>query len=270
VSTDAGGQDIELVGGDPIDVEQASLDSDQTGGVKYATAEDISAIRQMIEQQNSTVAAQVNGLASKVDTGLNAIRRDTREESLKRIEEAEALNRERFLARIQDDNPTLALEMKGYLENQDTAARQRAAIATQPEEAVGDQAQSQAAQQGWNQVYGHVRSLGLNPTDQRIDYAVLTNTALSEEDRMNRFNGQLSQLIRSAAPATNTAEAQPGPQGGTIVNPPREAGPAGARANFRSGEDILDAFTANNISKAQAVESLRRVDPGLLDDLGWQ
>ena len=256
---------------DEIDLVQQSIDAEQTQdpGPQFATADDLAAIRQLIQQQNANVAAQVSGLASKVDTGLNAIRRDTREEALNQIAHMEQRSRDQFLGRIAEENPVLAQEMGSFLEAQDNAAKQRAELAAQPDQSVGQQ-QTQAVEGSWAQVFTHVQSFGLNHQDPRVDYNILVNEALPEAQRIQQFNQHLATLTVGAA-ATPTAAAttpvQPGPQG--VVNPPREAGPAGARANFRSGDDIINAFNSDQIDKSQAVEQLRRVDPELLDSLGW-
>jgi hypothetical protein len=270
MTTDAGQPEAPQ---DEIDVVQKSIDAEQTQdpGPQYATSDDLAAIRQLIQQQNASVAAQVNGLASKVDTGLNAIRRDTREEALNRIAIAEQRSRDQFLGRIAEENPELSREMKAYLEAQDSAAQQRAELAAQPDQSVGQQ-QTQAVdeQQAWNQVYRFVESNGISSRDSRVNYSILVDQSMTEYQRQERFIAHIDGLKVAAVttpPTAVTTPVQPGPQG--VVNPPREAGPAGARANFRSSDDIIDAYTSNQIDKSQAVEQLRRVDPELLDSLGW-
>jgi hypothetical protein len=270
MTTDAGQPEVPQ---DEIDAVQQSIDAEQTQdtGPQFATSEDIAAIRQLIQQQNSAVAAQVNGLASKVDTGLNAIRRDTTEAALERLNQMEQGLWETHLSRIEqaEDNAALAQEMRDYETQRTQLNQQRAGLTVQPGQPV-EQAQAQAVEGSWDQVFRHVQTFGINHQDPRVDYTILVNNSYPESQRIQMFNQHLATLTVGAA-ATPTAAAttpvQPGPQG--IVNPPREAGPAGARANFRSGDDIINAFNSDQIDKSQAVEQLRRVDPELLDSLGW-
>jgi len=163
-----------------IDQDQAQLDAVQEATPQTnsdSMTGEIQALKELISHQNQQVA----GLQSKIDKGLNAIRRDS-EDAVRKQQEAAA---QRYIQQLPEEhqgafNSMLQANQAYYQENQ--KLREEA-------DGVSQQPQQQPTQEQdeWEQVYAIPRGLGIDPNTPGIDYAAFTDPGLTENQRRDRF-----------------------------------------------------------------------------------
>ena len=234
---------------DPIEQEQVALDAEQGGEAAApapATAEQMAQVMQLVQSQateNATLRNQVQGLQGKIDTGLNAIRRDTKAQAEERIKEAEKQNRELHLRNVAEQNPDLADEMRRFYTNQDRINLERAQLMPDPElqpEAVP--AQSNPVDD-LNALRAWVSNMGGNPDAPGIDYQAALNTQISVAERQNTF---MRQVIAAQPKATQAAAASSGP---TTQSPPPAGGANVGKGRFTNFVQVADAFQQGIIDR---------------------
>tara|TARA_R100000963_G_C4617455_1_gene85945 strand:+ start:197 stop:901 length:705 start_codon:yes stop_codon:yes gene_type:complete len=220
---------------DPISQTQAELDAAQQGQEpaqpsQYVTAEQFEAL----QKQNVQVESQLRGLQGKIDSGLNAIRRDSeirfeeqrRRESQARIEAAP----EEFRAQAQQYE-----QMIGELQQQSRAA---AAPAQEPDWMV--------------EAKRVVEEAGLSADDPGINYK-----ALEANDRpgfMRSITNTAIQNVRGSSPG------QQQPASDQTVSPPaRTPTPAGGGGH----QDIMDAYIRGELEPDEAEQKLRAIGKSL-------
>ena len=236
-----------------IDQDQAQLDAvqeatPQTNSDSGMTGE-IQALKEMLEQQNRQVA----GLQSKIDRGLNSIRRDSEDATRKQQEEAA----QRYIQNLPEEhqgafNSMLQANQAYYQENQ----KLRDQVDQVPQEP--NQPQPTAEQSQWDQVYAIPKSLGIDPQTPGIDYAAFTDPGLNENQRRDRFFASLKPLMGATnqAPTGQTTEA-PASQ---VQSPPAGGTPAGgASSNMRSLEQVQSAYIEGKLSKQEYTDQLNRL-----------
>ena len=187
---------------------------------------------------------QVAGLQSKVDKGLNAIRRDT-EEQTKRQQEA-------AIQQYTEQLPEEHRETFRAIANQNLEYREQLSkveTSTTPEE---PQVSSE-----WDQIYAIPRSMGLDPQTPGIDYAAFTDDGLTEGQRRDRFFASIKTVMSSNAqtetPATpqTTEQVQSPPTSGTTTS--------SSPSNLRSEEQIKRAYIEGKLTKEQYKPLLKEV-----------
>lgn len=217
---------------------------------KYITVQEM---QQMMDRQanllRQQVMAQVSGLASKIDTGLNAVRRDTKSWAEQQVGDLRSeLGRQAWLTSLDEDQRKMA---EPLLKEIDRARQGHSEAPTSAERqapgAENAQLDEQAAAQAWEQVYGIVEAMGLQRDTPGIDYAALTDSALDDTARRVRFLGSLRQaLVKTPAPSAPAKTTTAG-----TVNPPVEPVPRGT-AGYRNTDQVMDAYLAGQISIEQA------------------
>jgi hypothetical protein len=251
----------EDLAGDLISQDQVALDAEQAGesAVQAPTAEQYQQVLRRLDQQAAEIEKNrkdTAGYASKVDTGLNAIRRDTQAAAETRINQELAQGRERYLTTLRETNPELEAATRQHLEVEDAAAVARAALvqptpspAAQPQVVQG---QDQAA---WEQVFGMVRDFGVDPNDPRVDYRVLVDETLSEGIRRQRFMQSLRNATATPAAAPAAAPQTPATR---TVTPPVEGGTQRA-GGYRNIDDVYSAYTSDRISKQEYIDAAQKL-----------
>lgn len=240
VPFDDGDEQIEERPSDAIDNEQANLDAEQAGSEQpqYVTRSDIENMMRMMTNQ-------ITGLQSKVDKGLNSIRADAMRAAEEAKNKARALERDRLLANVDDPQTRQALEQL-LAENQGYQAQ------AQPQA-------TQANEDAWGRVVNFVETMGINPKDQRINYQVLADDAVPENERWGVFVKGLHSIIAKdaagtqeptqAAPKQAKAEKPVEP----TANPSRVAG-AASTGVIKSADDVYDLLISGRITPTEAAK----------------
>ena len=243
---------------DPISQGQASLDAQQEAAVTPEmsgfTNAQLQQIGQVVQAQMGNVIGQVSGLQSKIDTGLNRIRSDSLAASRDNVKQ----------------ELDVLLQSQELDESQLQRLRQLRANEQQIEAQIGQyimdaqnvQAQPQEAQDPLGGARVIAQQYGVNPYDQRIDYAALQDSSLSEAQRLMRFTRSLEALGSNvstpvAPPPTPQQPAQP-----RTANPPVEPGPAQS-TSFSKEDEVLNAYIAGNITSQERDQRLKSVGSDL-------
>ena len=234
-----------------IDQDQAQLDAVQEATPQTnsdSMTGEIQALKELISHQNQQVA----GLQSKIDKGLNAIRRDS-EDAVRKQQEAAA---QRYIQQLPEEhqgafNSMLQANQAYYQENQ-KLKEEADGVSQQPQQ------QPTQEQDEWEQVYAIPRGLGIDPNTPGIDYAAFTAPGLTENQRRDRFFASLRPLTGATNQASNgqTTEAS-APQ---VQSPPTSGTPAGgASSNMRSVEQVQTAYIEGKLSKQEYKDQLNRL-----------
>ena len=225
-----------------LDQDQAQLDAVQEETTPQTTPTD--AVTKELQALREEMSRQVAGLQSKVDKGLNAIRRDTETQARQQqeaaiqqyLEQVPEEHRETFRA-IANQN----LEYREQLSKVETS--------TTPEE---PQVSSE-----WDQIYAIPRSMGLDPQTPGIDYAAFTDDGLTEGQRRDRFFASIKTVMSSNTQTETPATPQTTEQ---VQSPPTSGTPtSGSPSNLRSEEQIQRAYIEGKLTKEQYQQRLTEV-----------
>jgi len=205
-----------------VDAAQQTLDAEQGNPVaqQYATVEQIQSLEKLI-------ISQTGGLQSKIDTGLNAIRRDA---ETRVTEQASAIRTQRVNELLSDLEPEHQAEMKRLWDEQQQAA--------QP-------APGQLTEQERDEAQRFARNAGVDPNDTRIDYVALVDPSISVDQRQQKFIASVFEAKAPAQPAVQTPAVQQ-PQ---TANPPVEA-PAGTGNGLNNVDAVRDAYISGRLDQA--------------------
>ena len=235
-----------------LDQDQAQLDAVQEDPNPQTDSnpvtDEIRALRNLIEDQNRQVA----GLQSKIDKGLNGIRRDS-EDAVRKQQEQQAYA---YMQTLPEEHQAAFGQM---LQANQAYYQQNADLRDQLSGGNGTQQAQPEVSSEWEEIYAIPRSLGLDPQTQGIDYAAFTEPGLNESQRRDRFFASLKPLIGATnqAPATQ-AQQQPAP--GQVQSPPTGGTPSnGASSNMRSIEQVQSAYIEGKLSKEEYTDQLRKL-----------
>jgi hypothetical protein len=158
-----------------IDSDQAQLDAVQEApGSQISTIDSTDeAWTEEIRTLKQLIVSQVAGLQSKVDRGLNGIRRDSEEAVRKQQEYA----LQQYLEEVPEEHRAAFQQMA-----QQNMELQQKVNQAQNETPVQEQAQSPDASSEWEQIYAIPRSMGLDPQSEGIDYAAFTDPGLNDTE----------------------------------------------------------------------------------------
>ena len=243
-----------------LDQDQAQLDAvqeDPNPQTDSSSTGELRALRDLVENQNKMIEnqnRQVAGLQSKIDTGLNGIRRDS-EEAVRKQQEQQAYAYMQSLPEEHQAAFGQMLQANQAYYQQNNALRDQ--LSTQPSDNM--QEPSPEATSEWEQVYAIPRSLGIDPQTPGIDYAAFMEPGLNESQRRDRFFASLKPLMGATnqAPATQ-AQQQPAP--GQVQSPPTGGTPSnGASSNMRSIEQVQSAYIEGKLSKEEYTDQLRKL-----------
>ena len=235
-----------------LDQDQAQLDAVQedpgSQTAPSSTTDEIRALRTLIENQNRQVA----GLQSKIDTGLNGIRRDSLD-AVRKQQEQQAVA---YMQSLPEEHQAAFGQM---LQANQAYYQQNANLRDQLTGGNGTQQAEPEVSSEWEEIYAIPRSLGVDPQTQGIDYASFTEPGLNESQRRDRFFASLKPLMGATnqAPATQTPQ-QPAP--GQVQSPPTGGTPSnGASSNMRSIEQVQSAYIEGKLSKEEYTDQLRKL-----------
>jgi hypothetical protein len=235
-----------------LDQDQAQLDAVQEDPNPQTDSnpvtDEIRALRNLIESQNRQVA----GLQSKIDKGLNGIRRDS-EDAVRKQQEQQAYA---YMQTLPEEHQAAFGQM---LQANQAYYQQNANLRDQLAGGNGAQEVQPEVSSEWEEIYAIPRSLGVDPQTQGIDYAAFTEPGLSDTQRRDRFFASLKPLMGATnqAPATQ-AQQQPAP--GQVQSPPTGGTPSnGASSNMRSIEQVQTAYIEGKLSKEEYTDQLRKL-----------
>ena len=226
-----------------LDQDQAQLDAVQEETTPQAAPTD--AVTKELQALREDFSRQVAGLQSKVDKGLNAIRRDTEEKALREQETA----MRQYLEQVPEEHRE-AFQM---LANQNSQYQKQ--ISQLQNGDVPEQTQEVSSE--WEPIYAIPRSMGIDPQTPGIDYAAFTDEGLTEGQRRDRFFASIKTVMSgnttSGTPATpqTTEQVQSPPTGGTPTS--------GSASNLRSEEQIQRAYIEGKLTKEQYQQRLTEV-----------
>ena len=226
-----------------LDQDQAQLDAVQEEPAPQTTPTD--ALTKELQAIREDFSRQVAGLQSKVDKGLNAIRRDTEEKALREQETA----MRQYLEQVPEEHRE-AFQM---LANQNSQYQKQ--ISQLQNGDVPEQTQEVSSE--WEPIYAIPRSMGIDPQTPGIDYAAFTDEGLTEGQRRDRFFASIKTVMSgnttSGTPATpqTTDQVQSPPTGGTPTS--------GSASNLRSEEQIQRAYIEGKLTKEQYQQRLTEV-----------
>lgn len=226
-----------------LDQDQAQLDAVQEETTPQAAPTD--AVTKELQALREDFSRQVAGLQSKVDKGLNAIRRDTEVQARQQQETAMKQYMEQLPEEYREGFEMLANQNRQY--QQQISQMQNG---NEPES-------TQEVSSEWEQIYAIPRSMGLDPQTPGLDYAAFTDAGLTEGQRRDRFFASIKTVMSGnttpETPATpqTTEQVQSPPTGGTPTS--------GSASNLRSEEQIQRAYIEGKLTKEQYQQRLTEV-----------
>jgi hypothetical protein len=219
-----------------IDQEQQAMDLEQAGESSAPQYLTYGAARELLAEQHRVYERQIAGLQSKVDTGLNAIRRDTSQQAQAMAAAQRNAQFEQSLEDIpEEQRPPLRLLFQQQQALQVPIAPEPQEQAVQP--AQIDQVAMQLAQK-----------FGVDPTAYNIQGAIniLGNQAMDEVDRMSQFYLALNEIkMGTSGQQTVTRSVAPRQQQQQTA-PPGQASP-GTGGTMNTAEDVRDAFISGRL-----------------------
>jgi len=235
-----------------LDSDQAELDAVQEAPTPQTTpdqpmTEELRALREEFVKSQQMIA----GLQSKVDRGLNAIRKDT--EDATRAQQQRAV--QQYLEQVPEEHrpafQALANQNLQYQQQLSDQQFQEPNVDQQPE-VSGE----------WEQIYAIPRSMGLDPQTEGIDYAAFTDPNLSEGQRRDRFFQSIKTVMSTGTAPTADGQRTEQPSRG-VQNPPTSGTPAGGvSGSFRTEEQIQRAYIEGKLSKDEYTKRLAEAGLG--------
>ena len=239
---------------DEISQAQRELDAAQ-GLDAESPGDDVSQLRAMIDSQNQIISGLSTKLASqlesKLDMAVNAIRRDVGEDTNKQIGSFKTeLGREAWLASIEDEESRrIATQLSQEMDRR--MPQQAPEYTSAPQSAA-------PAQRNMEQIYQFVQGMGLPLNDPAVNYAVLNDPALTEQQKGTAFlnsvraavisqGGQPAQGVTPAPPAPPPTSPTPVPQ--RQDSPPVDNGnsqPVGG--DYRNVDTLMDAYLEGKLT----------------------
>ena len=245
---------------DPISQDQARLDLEQQPQLEpqgITTAELAAFTR-----QNAELVGQVAGLQSKIDRGLDAIRRDSEER-------VEALRQQSIQAQVGSWSEEVQ-ETAGPLihtmaqENQRLKQQQMEQAPPEGQAPPPAAAPTGAAGPDWSNAEAYIRRFKLEPSDSRIQWGLLTAPGRNQEDQAGDFTDHLLQLASqdrgfTAPQATQATQAPQAFQAPQSVSPPIGGVPTGGGGRIMTEEEVSMAYISDQIDKQRRNELLAEI-----------
>ena len=224
-----------------LDQDQAQLDAVQEEPAPQTTPTD--AVTKELQALREDFSRQVAGLQSKVDKGLNAIRRDTEEKALR---EQEAAMRQ-YMEQVPEE----------HRETFEMLANQNRQYQQQLSQMQNGNEPTQEVSSEWDQIYAIPRSMGLDPQTPGIDYAAFTDAGLTEDQRRDRFFASIKTVMSSNTQTQTPATPQTTEQ---VQSPPTSGTPTSSSpSNLRSEEQIQRAYIEGKLTKEEYQQRLTQV-----------
>ena len=236
---------------DSISQDQNTLDQEQDTAT-VGTPVTMENMQAFFSQQLQPLQAQVYGLHNKVDTGLNAVRRDVSQEAKRLVENVtDGLSREKLLQDLDDDQRPIFEAMLQRIDDR--------TIPLSNNQPVQPIQQQQIPQDAWEQVYRYVEDWGVNPNAPALQatYQVLADTTLTEQQKyrvLNEsiFQARMAQSQGQAGGQQPSGSAQPVPSNGQgTVNPPVERSGGLSQNPLRTQDQVIEAFLSGHLNSAE-------------------
>ena len=225
-----------------LDQDQAQLDAVQEETTPQTAPTD--AVTKELQALREDFSRQVAGLQSKVDKGLNAIRRDTEEQARQQQEAA--------MKQYMEQLPEEYREGFEMLANQNRQYQQQLSQIQNGNEPEQPQVSSE-----WEQIYAIPKSMGLDPQTPGIDYAAFTDAGLTEDQRRDRFFASIKTVMGSNTQTETPATPQATEQ---VQSPPTSGTPTSSSpSNLRSEEQIQRAYIEGKLTKEEYQQRLTQV-----------
>jgi hypothetical protein len=174
--------DIQVEPVDEITQEQQSIDAEldnvEPPSPEYVPRDQFDQLLRKLDQQGR----HISGLESRIDKSANEIR----EENQRRAAQQEIALRKQTQEELLEsfDDPTIQEKMRAYfsLDNQKAEAELQAYL--QQSQAASQQSTPEADnQERWGQIFRAVQHFGINPSDERVNYAALVDQSMTEDQR---------------------------------------------------------------------------------------
>lgn len=224
---------------DVIAADQAEIDREQEAA-PVSPSLTVEQVQAMINTSNVQVTNVVRGLQGVVDRTQAQVGglRDGIMSDL-----SSQLSRQEYIAGLDESERRL---VEPLLAEQD---RLRDRVDAQPAETQESPSDSDAQ---WQQVFGFVQSFGLNPRDQRINYAILSDTTQTPEQRQSVFVTSLKNaLLSDGLRAPNPTPVQ-------AVSPPISTSGRSA-ATGQNPDDVRDQYIQGNLTTEQYHEQMTKL-----------
>ena len=226
---------------DPVSQAQAEMDAAQEGTPQEPQPTD--AVAQQNQALLSEVAGlknQVSGLHSRIDKGLDAIRRDERQ----RYEDGQ---RQREIDGQMAELPDETRKAMEPILKENARLRQEA-LAAPP-----------AAPDPLEPAYQMAEALGVDRNDPRISYSVFSDQNLSGDDQIAQFGKSIRALI-DAGQSHQTQSTNLAPQQQTQPpSPPANATPSATTGVALTPEAVRDLYITEKISTEDYMKKMREM-----------
>jgi hypothetical protein len=240
-----------------IDEVQAELDIEQGLSTTTEDTLSIAQVQALLENQKNEFQKQLDATRSHADRAVNAVRRDYESSVGQKVDDKlNALQQEQgklnwWNSLDEEDQQKFAPIMQQLEELEKAKTPQTAEQGQAPENANNDTQ--------WQQVYNIVRNFGLDPQDQGIQYAILSDPNMTPQQRQDAFLQNLGTVVRggggSGQQPQQSGQSQPSPVQQNGVNPPIEQGGRAAGA-LRTPDGLRDAFVEGELTTQEYRERM--------------
>ena len=239
-----------------IDEVQAELDIEQGLSTRTEDTLSMAQVQALLEGQKDEFQKQLDATRSHADRAVNAVRRDYESSVGQKVDDKlNALQQEQgklnWWNSLDDEDQQKFAPIMQQLEELEKAKTPQTAEQGQTPENTNNDTQ-------WQQVYNIVRNFGLDPQDQGIQYAILSDPNMTPQQRQDAFLQNLGTVVRGGGGSGQQPQQsgqQPPPVQQNGVNPPIEQG-GQATGTLRTPDDVRDAFITGAISTDQYRERM--------------
>ena len=239
-----------------IDEVQAELDVEQGLSTSTEDTLSIAQVQALMEGQKDEFQKQLDATRSHADRAVNAVRRDYESSVGQKVDDRlNAIQQEQgrlnWWNALDDEDQQKFAPIMQQLEELEKAQSPQTPEQEQAPENPNTDAQ-------WQQVYHIVRSFGLDPQNQGIQYAVLSDPNMTPQQRQDAFLQNLGTVVRGGGGSGQQPQQsgqQPPPVQQNGVNPPIEQG-GQATGSLRTPDDVRDAFITGALSTDQYRERM--------------
>jgi|TARA_Y100000310_G_scaffold63592_1_gene59075 seryl-tRNA synthetase len=195
----------------------------------------------LVEQDN-----RIKGLQSKVDKGLNTIRKDSQERAMQQAQSEV----EKLKEKLEDLDPSL----RPFAEQQVKAAEDRVKTMSQdiPDSSLG---QNPTSTSEMDEVRKIAENAGVDPNDSGINYAALFNNNIDINDRQKEFFDSLWKVKNKTATPTKPNETAPQP----TDNPPTDGTPTAGSGMPKNITELHQAYASGRMPKEEYLKQKQRM-----------
>ena len=195
----------------------------------------------LVEQDN-----RIKGLQSKVDKGLNTIRKDSQERAMQQAQSEV----EKLKEGLEELDPSL----RPYAEQQVKAAEERVRTMGQdiPDSSLG---QNPTSTSEMDEVRKIAENAGVDPNDPGINYGALFNSNEHIDARQKEFFDSLWKVKNKTATPTKPNETAPQP----TDNPPTDGTPTAGTGMPKNMTELHQAYVSGRMPKDEYLKQKQRM-----------